>query len=415
MKRNPTVIAIILLSFTALALGQPANPADLDEDGLADALEAQLIQRHRPVLHYNSDESHWPSTVTWFVQRSNLHYCNQNNVIFSRLELTNDPLLVLQGRVRPLPLDGCFLASDVWSSVVKMPGETSFALDLLDADRGGMGPMPVGMYAHVVEVAGAIDRSCGRVINAGERAILVQYFQFFPMNETPFCLDHEGDWLRLDVYVESNPPYSLRAIVYDPHGSSAADRCRWGSNLPADGIPDCYLESGSHEWWPCPTCPGTGEYCNFAWGDGVTYRAANILNLGERWAPLCSWDEEPDVERSLALFFNGGWGQEGENPSGPANRSEEVLPTPRAFVVRYVDASVNNSLLHSSTFIAENFLRGSRYYPSDTFAGVLGDHASGGVSDGGTVVFLGGTYPENLTITKPMLLTTVRGPALIGE
>jgi hypothetical protein len=67
----------LFVTYLAFAGFLPA--ADLDEDGLDDALEAMLIDRHRPHLYYESRENDWPSSVLWFVLHSELTVGGDND------------------------------------------------------------------------------------------------------------------------------------------------------------------------------------------------------------------------------------------------------------------------------------------------------------------------------------------------
>lgn len=406
LKRLFSFATLSVLILTAGARAQLSN--DLDEDGLDDTLEQTLIDRHRPWLLYDSEESFWPSTLTWFVQRSNLDFCSEAHVVYTHEQLMANPRLAVSA-VTSDP--GCNAGQPQHSSFLATPQGTAYALDLLNSARGGMGPLPVGMYAHVVRVTGPIDRSCGRVVPAGTTAILVQYWQFFPMNESTFCQDHEGDWLRLDVYVASAAPHALMAIVYDPHGSAVRDRCLpLDAPLPSDGVPRCYLEEDAHEWWPSPQSGGTFERCEDGNGLGANIRAANVLNLGERYAPLVRWDQDPGTERLLALFFNGQWGQEGTNPRGPTARGEVHFPSPLAATAKYASPS-SPAQWDLSGFTAADFARGSRYFPVRRVADAISSVAPGGV-----VLLHAGSYPEaGITIDTPMTLQSLDGTATIGQ
>jgi hypothetical protein len=65
-----------LLAFTALALLVPfgTHAADLDEDGLDDAVEQMLLDRHRPQYVFEDDERHWPISAERLVRGSRLRW-----------------------------------------------------------------------------------------------------------------------------------------------------------------------------------------------------------------------------------------------------------------------------------------------------------------------------------------------------
>jgi len=400
----------------------PSLPAeDLDEDGLDDEVEAMLIERHRPWLLFDNNEDLWPSSVVWFIQRSEL--VGHGTTYFTEAQLAANPRLVLTA----------VSSSQGSSSGEFNPNNTDFHIDINSNYRAGQGPMPVGMYAHVTRlrddvVLPRLTRPCspGRPfacylttalgMNAGD--IVLQYWQFFPYNDSQFysCCewycggfpcdpgDHEGDWLYLDLYISNEPPdFPLRYVVYHHHGDSSCPPSvlPWAGPLPEDGVPRCYIEEGAHEWWPEPgdsssvifdcaeIAPHHGQHPN-------SYQADNVINLGERFAPM------PNLEAELVVLFNGHWGDytgdvEGDNPAGPIF---QYWPLPPLHVA-HVDASFR-SVAHDGA--------GSRYYPFQTIGGAVD-----AVESGGVVSPKAGSYREAITITKRLDIIATSGPVTIGQ
>jgi len=404
MKLKLFVRALLFTAFLNLAASLPA--ADLDEDGLDDTLEAMLIDRHRPHLYYDHREDDWPSSVLWFVQHSELTVGGDNVLVVSRSELEANPLRILD-----------------FASRTKNPSGSDYHINIANESRSGEGPSPVGMYAHVVPLTGTVKYSDRPELPVGPDDLLIQYWQFFPFSDSqaPFSLgDHEGDWLYLDVFVTRQPPHTLRYIVYHHHGDGncAPDVVPGNSStldaiggivqqfvpLPADGIPRAYLDEGSHEWWalPCDSddcdCFGADPHD----GRGVNYRAENILNLGEAFAPM------PGSEPQLVLFFNGTWGQYGDSPRGPVLQFYPSSP----LLLGYVDPS-------ASAWTQAGL--GSRYHPFtgvgpaksevETTLNVFARHAVSG-----TLRLRAGNYAGNHTFDKPMTLELWGdGVATIGQ
>jgi hypothetical protein len=52
----------------------PIEPADLDGDGIDDALELALAERFAPVILMSKDETNLPVNVGWFLARATLEY-----------------------------------------------------------------------------------------------------------------------------------------------------------------------------------------------------------------------------------------------------------------------------------------------------------------------------------------------------
>lgn len=415
---NAHLLRMLAVVLMLIASASPLMAQDLDEDGLPDDLERELIDRHRPLLLYDNEEDFWPSTLTWFVQRSNLQFrCDTSlgvsyeYTLIPRSTLQQDPWLALSACVN----DSQCTNSPQCANWIKDPALGQIFFDLLDSARTGQGPLPVGMYAHVVPIVGPVERPCfvnsptTVVIPAGQMAILLSYWQFFPHNEGRVCFDHEGDWLRLDVYLSMDSDHSLLAIIYDPHGSTKPDECLFGTVLPDDGVPRCYIEDDSHEWY---SGSGSGPCFSDHDGDGVHIRAApgEIINLGERYAPLCEWFETPDLETSLALFFNGDWGAEGDNPAGPTTQAAWRYPSPihGTATARYVDLAAPQ--VNLSAYPDNHFAAGSRYFPYHTVAKGVAE-----VAPGGTVRVAPGVYPENMTISKAVTLEAMTGGVTIGK
>lgn len=357
--------SMIAGTFLFMGICCRALSADRDHDAIDDEVEQMLIDRHSPYLAFDSKNSHWPCSATWFVQHSEL---KGNGVFIDQPTLEAHPELVLQQNF-----------GGESSSFLCTSAGSGFSLDVVDIFRTGENAYlfseanrHVGMYAHVFLEPGDNSR------------IVVQYLQLFPFNDSQFpdlgfdthipgigevgfthIGDHEGDWLMLEVYVRNDVSsnYPVERIVWHHHGdrncppSVAGSGEQWSiGDVTFDHngrTPLCYLEEGTHEWWPY--AGGEGEACpihkcfsvdpcfGFLGGceiefcftlpiyedeshDGespVKYQTANIPNLGEIWAPMPGTNGTPPLlDNLLVLHFNGTWGNfggdiEGESPRGP--------------------------------------------------------------------------------------------------
>jgi hypothetical protein len=351
--------------------GPGGDILDVDEDGVPDDVERTLIDRHAPRLFYDHRERHWPSTVLWYVQRSELTFYLPNIgylTVLNREQMAADPGALLNQHF-----------GNIASSTIGHPAQSAFRLSPREDARAGQGPLPVGTYAHVVPVSG--------------NQLLVQYWQFFPFNDMQYpgdFGDHEGDWLYLDVYVDANAPYHLNMIVYHHHGDGncAPTILPKDGSLPVDGIPVVYLEEGAHEWWPWARPePGAGcDYTEAHDGLGPSYRPSGIPNIGERYAPM------PGLENEIILLFNGKWGQWFGPVGDPADSPiHQFFPNP-PLVVAYVDAQAE---AWSDSGL------GSHYHP---FLALQAAVAA--VTVGGGVQIAPGSYPGAYTLSKRMTLRT---------
>lgn len=413
----------LMLLLGVLYCGSPAFATDCDEDGLDDALEQSLIDTYRPYYYYDGHQgTWWPSSVDWYVRRCRLLWNGQ--VVYSNAQIECDPLLILEGGA----------VTGASSNAAESPAASAYALAPVVSIGDGQGPNPVGTYAHVVRIGGPvvyINRECCPVGAAGD--IVIQYWQFFPYNDSQafsccywFCGpchpgDHEGDWLYLDVFVDGQT-HALKNIVYHHHGDGncavsilPGDRgeCPNPLPLPADGIPKCYLEEGSHEWWPAPCnqdC-SPGGHQDSVDGAGVQYRTQNVINLGERFAPM------PHPEAQMVVLFNGRWGAFAGAFATPADGPMYQAP-PGFFNVPTIFSAPR--LFGSLPFIAYASPLADPNYNGPELG--LMDHpfssaqaAMDGVATGGTVRFDAGNYPGQATTSRPMILTAPNGPVTIGR
>jgi hypothetical protein len=364
---------------------------DLDEDGLEDSLEYQLLQQFAPYYRFHTGEDTRPAGVRWFTQRSRLWYWEGAvpDLIVDRPELEANPLAIL---------NQAYESRDraVYSSFTDSPYETDFLLLLVDQDRDGHGQpwadfdaqRNIGLYGHVVT----------NPSNADE--LIVQYWQFFAFSDDqgPFGGgNHQGDWLYLDIYVHRKD-HDLIRMVYHHHGDENCAPTVLPNDypLPPDGRPVCYLEEGTHEWWPFASDGGECDW-GLWWndghdGEGPAYQTANIRNLGEAFAQM----PDADGTNRLVLHFNGAWG----DPAGPPPRGA-AWPRPALFVA-YVD-------LGAGAWSAEGL--GSRYHP---YRSVGAGYTA--VQAGGRIRIAPGSYPGAYTIDKAVTLEVHGGGVVtIGQ
>lgn len=384
-----------LIAQTATALA-----ADLDLDGLDDAYEQSLINRHTPILHYDSREDTWPQTVTWFVQHSELLLnSNEDSPVFTIQELAANPALVLEAHTR----------TGIPSSRTRTPGPTpQYHINVYNDFREPDGPLPVGMYARVTRIMRPItylQRPTFDRLSPGD--ILVQYWQFFPHNDSqaPFNLgDHEGDWLYLDVYLDKTTE-AIKLIVYHHHGDSncAISYLPDEGPIPGDGIPHCYLEEGSHEWWHAPNISDcfVSDPHN---GLGPAIRPTNVMNLGERFAPM------PGLEPALIMYFTGKWGWYNDGSDPPA------FQRPPAFH-GWPDTPLMVAHVRAGASAGPDDGLGSASWPFASFqdAATRVSQSVAAVGGSGSVILQPGNYPGAITISRAMSLTAPSGPVTIGQ
>ncbi len=362
--------------------------ADRDGDGVSDATESMLIARHAPYYYFDSKEEHWPAGALWYAQRCALKlthpgspsercYWAQETVLPRTSSDPNKPTtgthpeLILQKVFEGPPncdqcppqapgLPVCLSTASNILCTHDFLNRTRYSLDppdeswvyrgeaseFLDANGDPHVPnrLNIGLYAHVL-----------RYPNTS--TIIIQYLQFFAKNNIYGSRAdqgwHEGDWLYLEVYVNDLPAsnYPISQIVYHHHGDGTCDASRvlpsacfglcGGTSgyytvqianiadalVPGTQHPRCYIEAGSHEWYPYPatneSCAkylGQGDFIHR--GNGLQYQTADIPNLGEVGSPLPDASGAIPLENELVLLYSGLWGDDGgfavgDPPPGP--------------------------------------------------------------------------------------------------
>ena len=400
--------------FLAVFASVPVTRAqDADDDGIDDGVETMLIDRHRPYLFFDSLETLWPTSVEFYIRNCGLLWRGQ--VVVTRDQLAADPTLLLTAT-----------RGGQSSSMMGTPEGSDFRPEPDEIARAGQGGAHVGMYGHVVRLPKSLVYLQREDRPVGQRGdILVQYWQFFGYNDSRvdsccdwWCpdftcdpYDHDGDWLYLDVVVSGVPPYTLKNIVYHHHGDAncAVAILPDEAPLPDDGIPKCFLEYNVHEWWYGPNVSDCIIASQRHSGNGVSYRAENIENLGEKFTPMAG------LAANLVLQFNGQWGIFGGPGATPADspmfQREPGFVSPALWV-----AHVNSA--------APNWNRagfGSLWHPFPTVAQAVAQLATAqpslypGDPQQARMLITPGIYPGAVTLDKPLTIEIVgSGTVTIG-
>ena len=388
---------VVLMPYLQLS-STLASAIDIDEDGLNDVLEQELLDRYRPHYYYNQGERYWPASLTWLVSNSILQWASAafNYVdVIPNWQLQKDPSIITTAIYNGQ-------SSSTYLHPDEYPGETGFRIHLPKNLRGGEGPVPVGVYGHVVrctEPVGYQNESI--VIQVGTEDLLIQYWQYFPFNAPDIDGDygwHSCDWTWLDVYVSASPPYPLKYIVYHHHGDGQCSPtvCPDEYPLPEDGIPKCFLEKRSHEWWPYPwiqqgSCAFGCDECAFCHddlffigscnqdheGDGKNYRTEEVINVGERFARM------PGAEPLLFFGFNGRFGRWASENVGldqfpSKNPVYQFFPSAYAVPPTVPPVSIVYSYVNPTAPAWDSDGLGSRHHPHQTLAAAVDQTEPGG-------------------------------------
>jgi hypothetical protein len=420
--RSSVIIALAALVATGPAF---ANVSDADENGIPDSVDETLISTYRPHFYYDSDEwQYWPCSFDWLVRHSELWFARGGSDLqtpmFYNEELSVNPSLILSPNLSPFWRD-FFELSCATNGYFDHVG---YHLHLQSSACYGEGPMPVGTYAHVVQLSAPIVKpNYPNVPGVQAGDLLVQYWQVFGYND-PDALGvygkHEGDLVYMEVYLKRNAltnpsPDQIRGIVHHHHGDGKCpptlipgyhDVGDYGTifvPLPPDGIPKCYLEDGTHEFWPFMSSGAECTFGPFDWnncghnGLGVDYRTENVVNLGQRFAPM------PGDEIAMILFFNGQWGETGDPDDGtdaPLGPVLQFYPESPMFVA-YVSQQ-------APTWPRPEGV-GSRYFPYQNILDAktrldqtMSSFQRFGCS--GRLVLKAGDYPGEITFDQPMII-----------
>lgn len=354
--------------------------ADFDQDGIADALEEQLLRKYLPYYKFSKEgdkiEANRPADPIAEMESSQLKLMEGDNDVSD-------------------PIDGCGRASDkhlvpaasVYTckpevSFLKAKAVSKYCLNIADARYGGVSmeeakKNSTGFYGHVTK-----DK-----VN-GHDAYRIEYWQFYAFNNQDISIlgagsfgDHEGDWTGFQLWYDLTTK-SVAKLDYLIHGKELTfnvpegtkssckscfqtvkgahydanpgnffndtDRPKYNDNSAEFWNDEngemhtvLYVERGGHEGWPGPWGKAeavdlgvTTIHNNAHNGLGDNYLVVpppgRPLNLGEIDHPLTS-------SARTILQFNGHWGctnshdlfgkaPQRRSPVGPGMHCEWRMP-----------------------------------------------------------------------------------------
>jgi hypothetical protein len=337
------------------------STADVDEDGIVDAVEENLLRRFRPYYKFSlkkrpvlgdKAEKYRPTDANYQIRHAQLksdHYFPGRQPEPHTISTCGTP--PDHHLENPPDLLTCTGGS---TDLMKAPHSTSYALNIANDQREGPSweeaiRTAPGLYGHVVRHG---------------RYYKIEYWQYFAYNDQDVAGDHEGDWCTVHVWYDPDIDDIVKTCHY-VHSKRAAFDLRKGTAPHAgagtivewrgpnyDSSPGdlhtnsgayqnntvrfyldenmdkhvvCYLERNAHEMWPTQHgwWPTTNEFN----GEGPSYLTAydptRPMNLGEVEHPLAS-------EVEVILRFNGYWGYEhdagNKPPRGPSLHGSWTWP-----------------------------------------------------------------------------------------
>lgn len=238
---------VFSLVSTACAVA-PVRAADIDQDGIDDAVERLLLARFTPLLRFSLDdgvEPYRPMDARQYVQWSELQSDGDKGkgVILRNAQLLANPSAVLGAGTNVISETRLRQEDRFLSPMDNVPRPGQWARhgwDWRDVTRN----KNVGLYGHVVPIrlanpqtdfldcqppAEGVARDavlCAIDVGPGRTDLYykVEYWQFFGYNGAgkPFDLgDHEADWCSVQVIVESSS-LALVQVHHFFHGRIAA-------------------------------------------------------------------------------------------------------------------------------------------------------------------------------------------------
>jgi len=211
MRKQVRLLSMIFLAglLVVSSFQGVAAQDDLDNDGILDSTETQLMLMYTPYLHFAAGEKFFPTNISYHIENSAL-YQKSDDV---------DTLVDASPTVASISL--YFTGDYYMKNTLGTPDEIA---EDYEQKRQSLGYI---IYAHVISEA---------------EHIIVQYWFFYAFN--PGSLNqHQGDWEMIQIILDSTeaPLYA----VYSQH--FAGERASWNDVEKADEThPRVYVALGSH-------------------------------------------------------------------------------------------------------------------------------------------------------------------------
>lgn len=202
----------------------PMPVVDVDQDGIDDNLEHQLLERFRPFYMFSNDggnENFRPADALWYIRQSELLGSGDenNSPIIPRNQLANSPNSILFGNG----------STDVTKTIKR----SDYHINPIGDNPGRHGnewnevlaQKNIGLYGHVVPVnlTDPYAYDFHHVYDGfaqGKTYYKIEYWQLFgynSANKTGDIGDHEGDWTSVQLIYD--PEYKIiRSVFHFTHG-----------------------------------------------------------------------------------------------------------------------------------------------------------------------------------------------------
>jgi len=333
-----------------------ARLADVDGDRIPDQIEQDLADRYAPILHLHPQDPNPPANADWYLARTDLEYfwdkdvnglpCRGSELVDANPR--NDSVLTSRTH-SVLDLAACRSTSSLVSSSQVQPSSQGFVLTGCKGtpcESSTWNPAEWKLYANVypISISDTSGLLCPGVDNRG---IAVQYFVFYPYNDTNsadalgITYDHESDWEWMSVFLSATDP----ALGAGNWSSGPDFSVQQGKRLALHRHEELYsftlygswsgthpkilVSQGSHAmYYDKSSCDqggawGTDNCVSFEdarrwypWAGGSPGGSNDYQGAG---VALISSDRERLMNGFHWLGFSGNWGKEPKTgPRGPA-------------------------------------------------------------------------------------------------
>jgi hypothetical protein len=292
-----------------------ADAPDDDLDGIADAVEDELMATFGPELRLAPDGIDWtrPASIEWYLERVHMRFDHggcPDDVVLDVGFVTLDSIHTQQHQTKRGTLGLCRHRTG-WDDLRASDQSVRQFFLQPDDDRQVHPGIPASRstewtaYVHV--------RPSRYVRDDGKRATYdLQVWYFFPYNDNLLAANHEGDWEHLTISLDEERDFVSAFFTGHGSGHRIEDRAQlnWidGTHLVA------YLADGSHA-----TYASEGIHPD-PFIDDVTYEG------GPRWQTWRKFENIGERGRILSghtwALYGGRWGEVGtraltSGPQGP--------------------------------------------------------------------------------------------------
>jgi hypothetical protein len=219
---------------------------DDDGDGIDDECEEALAQKFAPIIFHSSDESNYPTSVDWFLQRTSLWFYD---------DACDFPSSDLHQLMAPGPLTQQNLFSQIGGTCgsdqpassagtrSNRKHRTFYLQDLPDAVRiGSLDTRDWITYYHAYP--------------NDQHGVTIQYWRFYAYNDA--ANNHGGDWEGIHLILDASlQPTGIGFLGHTSIDFVPASQIQWEGTHPR-----IFSEGGGHASHPstrfCETIPVTG-------------------------------------------------------------------------------------------------------------------------------------------------------------